>query len=156
MDRNLRCKIISQAELVERKTKAKGKQAGVLGQSGLRVLRSLLFDFTNAATGRCFPSYQAIRMKTGLATSTIGKALRRLEAAGFIVTTRRMARVGRRWIRRTNSYAFRLIELVTNFVSEPRKILKNQRRATFRPAGMEQLGAALASLGAKLGFAMPE
>jgi DNA-binding MarR family transcriptional regulator len=56
MDRNLRCKLISQAELVERKTKAKGKQAGVLGQSGLRVLRSLLFDFTNAATGRCFPS----------------------------------------------------------------------------------------------------
>src|SRR5919199_3249330 len=93
MDRNLRCRIILQAEIVERNTKDKGKQAGVIGQSGLRVLRCLLFDFANVATGCCMPSYETIRSKTGLATSTIGKALRRLEAAGFVTITRRMAHV---------------------------------------------------------------
>jgi DNA-binding MarR family transcriptional regulator len=156
MDRNLRVTIIVQAESVERRTKAKGKQAGVLGQSGLRVLRSLLFDFAHLGTGRCMPSYQTIRRATGLATSTIGKALRRLEAAGFLETTRRMVRVGRRWLRTSNSYGFKL---VTIFVQKP--LQKNKEKmATPMPrlsTGMpESLKNVLASWGARMGFAMPE
>jgi hypothetical protein len=56
VDRNLRVRIIIAAEALERRTKAKGQKSGVLGQSGLRVLRSLLFDFCAIPTGRCCPS----------------------------------------------------------------------------------------------------
>jgi hypothetical protein len=87
IDRNLRTRVIIAAEALERRTKAKGQKSGVLGQSGLRVLRSLLFDFCAIPTGRCCPSYEAIRQLTGFCYSTISGALRRLETSGLVRMT---------------------------------------------------------------------
>jgi hypothetical protein len=67
VDRNQRIRIIVSAEALERRTKAKGQKSGVLGLSGLELLRSLLFRFCAIPTGRCCPSYRAINSLTGLA-----------------------------------------------------------------------------------------
>ena len=42
IDRNQRIRIITTAEALERRTKAKGQKSGVLGLSGLELLRCLL------------------------------------------------------------------------------------------------------------------
>ena len=58
IDRNGRIRVIVQAEALERRTKGKGCKSGVLKQSGLTVLRCLLFTFCAIPTGRCCPSYE--------------------------------------------------------------------------------------------------
>ena len=83
IDRNQRVRVIVAAEALERRTKGKGCKSGVLGQSGLRVLRSLLFDFCAIPTGRCCPSYEAIREMTGFCYATISGALSRLEETAW-------------------------------------------------------------------------
>ena len=45
----------------EKTTRKKGCQNGDLGKCALAVLRSLLFDFTNMATGACFPRIRTIQ-----------------------------------------------------------------------------------------------
>lgn len=106
IDRNQRVRVIVAAEELERRTKSKGQKSGVLKQSGLRVLRCLLFDFCNIPTGRCCPSYEAIRERTGFCTATIAGALHRLEMSGLLRITRRIIRtaLGARQI--SNAYAF--------------------------------------------------
>ena len=106
IDRNGRIRVFAEAEALELRTKAKGQKSGVLKQSGLRVLRSLLFDFCNVPTGRCCPSYQAIREKTGFCEATIAKALARLEASGLLIITRRIVRTPFGARQTTNAYAF--------------------------------------------------
>src|SRR5215471_8634992 len=56
IDRNGRVRVIVQAEGLERRTKGKGCKSGVLRQSGLTVLRCLLFTFCAVPTGRCYTS----------------------------------------------------------------------------------------------------
>jgi DNA-binding transcriptional MocR family regulator len=71
------------------------------------VLRCLLFRFCAIPTGRCCPSYRAIREATGFCFSTISGALKRLETSGLVRIARRLIRTphGARQI--TNAYAFR-------------------------------------------------
>jgi hypothetical protein len=92
MDREARHKLLYLAEAVERRTKAKGRKNGALGQIGMQVLRALL-GFANKATGLCYPSYFALQLATGLSRGGIRAALRRLETAGIISVTRRLKRV---------------------------------------------------------------
>jgi DNA-binding MarR family transcriptional regulator len=92
LDRNQRARLLHQAEALERSTKAKGRKSGVLGQTGLAVLRALVLGFANRATGLCIPSIQAIREKTGFCKQTVVKAIRALETVGLIVVTRRLIR----------------------------------------------------------------
>jgi DNA-binding transcriptional ArsR family regulator len=92
MDREARHKLLCLAEAVERRTKAKGRKNGAIGQIGLQVLRALL-GFANKATGLCYPSYFALQRATGLSRGSIRAALRRLEAAGIISVIRRLKRV---------------------------------------------------------------
>jgi len=106
IDRNMRVRVICAAETLERRTKGKGCKSGVLGQSGLRVLRCLLFDFCAVPTGRCCPSYAAIREKTGFCYSTIAKALKRLETAGLVRIIRRIIRTRLGARQTSNAYAF--------------------------------------------------
>jgi Helix-turn-helix domain len=106
IDCNQRIRIIITAEALERRTKGKGRKSGVLGQSGLRVLRCLLFDFCAIPTGRCCPSYEAIREKTGFCKSTISGALQRLEAAGLVRIIRRIIRTPLGARQTSNAYAF--------------------------------------------------
>lgn len=92
----------------------------ILTRADLDVLRSLLFDFLNAKDGRCFPSYQRLASAIGCAASTVGEAIKRLEAAGLMTWANRLARIRERcagllgplsawrWrvIRTSNAYVF--------------------------------------------------
>ena len=106
IDRNGRVRVIAEAEALELRTKAKGCKSGVLKQSGLTVLRCLLFTFCAVPTGRCCPSYEAIREATGYCTSTIAGALHRLEASGLLRITRRLIRTPQGARQTSNAYAF--------------------------------------------------
>ena len=106
IDRNGRVRVIVQAEALERRTKGKGCKSGVLKQSGLTVLRCLLFTFCAVPTGRCCPSYEAIREATGYCTKTIAGALLRLETSGLLRITRRLVRTSAGARQTTNAYAF--------------------------------------------------
>jgi DNA-binding MarR family transcriptional regulator len=116
LDRNQRARLIYQAEQVELRTKAKGRKSGVLGQTGLAVLRALVFGFANRATGLCCPSLQSIRERTGFCKQTVVKAIRALEAVGLLRVVRRLVRrpVVRNGVamvtavQATNVYGFRL------------------------------------------------
>jgi hypothetical protein len=104
LDRNDKARIIYTAEKIELRTKAKGKKSGAIGQSGLQVLRCLLFGFHNSATGRCDPGYTQAR--TGLCREAVAEAIKRLEATGIICALRRLVRDGWRVVQATNAYIF--------------------------------------------------
>jgi len=107
IDRNGRVRVMTGAEALELRTKGKGCKSGVLKQSGLRVLHCLLFTFCAVPTGRCCPSYEAIRKATGYCVATIAGALQRLEASGYLRITRRIVRTSLGARQTTNAYAFR-------------------------------------------------
>ena len=107
INRNERIKVMTGAEALELRTKGKGCKSGVLKQSGLRVLHCLLFTFCAVPTGRCCPSYEAIRKATGYCVATIAGALQRLEASGYLRITRRIVRTSLGARQTTNAYAFR-------------------------------------------------
>ena len=92
VDRNDRIRIMMAAEGLDRRTKAKGQHGGLLGHSGLAVLRCLLFDFLNLGNGRLDPTYEAIAERTGYARDTVLEAVKRLVAAGIIEKTVRIVR----------------------------------------------------------------
>ena len=118
LDPEDRAKIIASAESLERRTKEKGKRDGVLGVSGLVILRALLFHFMDTKSGRCDPSYKQIQAHTGLCVQTIAAGLKALARAGILEIERRIERVQERvrnaltggwhWItrvvQRTNAY----------------------------------------------------
>ena len=106
LDRNQRVKIVVHAEALERATKPTGTPSGVLGQTGLRVLRCLLYDFHSIPTGLCDPSYKAIQRKTGFCNTTISRALQRLQDSRIITVIRRIVRVGFAVEQQSNAYLF--------------------------------------------------
>jgi hypothetical protein len=61
-----------------------GRYGGTFGNSCMRVLECLAFDFQNYKTGRLDPSYEGIAAKTGLGRSTVAAALARLKLHGII------------------------------------------------------------------------
>lgn len=89
-----RALVMDRAEALERSTKAPGQRDGVLGQSALMILRALLFHFLDPKIGKLDPSYKQIQEQTGFCVQTIAVALKRLERAGILDITRRMARKG--------------------------------------------------------------
>jgi hypothetical protein len=107
LDRNQKARIIFCAEQRELNSKLPGKKDGIIGQSGLRVLRCLLQQFHNASTGLCFPSYTAIQARSGLCRQAVTDGLHRLELAGVITILRRLRREGWRLLQDTNSYLFK-------------------------------------------------
>lgn len=117
IDRNGRWRIIRRAEALMKRTEP-GRAYGAVSAKALAVLKALL-DFANRQTGVCFPSYEAIAEKAACARSTVGEAIKALEAAGLIGWINRLVRervverdlFGRRegrWrvLRTSNSYVF--------------------------------------------------
>ncbi len=92
LDRNQRARLIATAEGIERRTKAPGSRSGILGLTGLTVLRALVLAFQNRANGICNPSYDALQRLTGFCRQTICAALRRLEVVGIVRAIRRLVR----------------------------------------------------------------
>lgn len=111
-----RAQIMERAEVLERSTKAPGQRDGVLGQSALMVLRTLLCHFLDTKSGRCDPSYKQIQKQTGFCVQTIAVALKRLERAGILDITRRIARKGAQfWNELTRRFVWReRVEQQTN------------------------------------------
>lgn len=117
LDRNAKARIMVLARALSHRTEP-GKHYGVLTAKALAVLSALLWGFHNAATGRCFPSYERIAEHAHCSRATVYTAIHALEAAGVLTWVNRIARVrewgpdlfGRaqnRWrvIRTSNAYA---------------------------------------------------
>ena len=92
LNRNDLARILACAEALDRRTHQPGRHGGVVGRSGLAVLRALAIRFFNKQTGRLDPSLASIAEAANLARSTVQEAIKRLEAAGLIEKARRIAR----------------------------------------------------------------
>jgi DNA-binding MarR family transcriptional regulator len=75
-----------------------GKHYGEITAKHFAVLQALLWGFHNAASGLCFPSYEAIAEKAGCARSTVAEAVKALEKAGLLTWVNRIKRVHERVI----------------------------------------------------------
>jgi hypothetical protein len=82
-----RARIVQRAEDVERSTRQPGRRNGALGRPAVDILRVLVLRF--GRSGKCFPSYEAIREHTGYCNETIRQALMSLENSGLIARIRR-------------------------------------------------------------------
>ena len=118
LDRNAKIRIMTLARGLTRRTEP-GKHYGVMTAKFVAVLEALLWGFHNAATGKCFPSYETIAERADCARSTVYQAIRALERAGILSWVNRITRIrewgpdlfGRaqnRWrvIRTSNAYTF--------------------------------------------------
>ena len=118
IDRNEKARLTVLAYALSKPTE-EGKHYGILTLKFVEVLKALLWGFHNAATGKCFPSYEAIAERAGCARSTVYEAINALERAGILTWVNRLVRVrewgvdlfGRaknRWrvIRTSNAYTF--------------------------------------------------
>ena len=119
LDRNAKARIMTLARALMRRTD-KGKHYGIVSAKFLAVLNALLWGFHNAASGRCFPSYERIAERADCARSTVYEAITALERAGLLTWVNRIARI-REWgedlfgraqnrirvIRTSNAYTFR-------------------------------------------------
>jgi hypothetical protein len=120
LDRNAKVRIAAYARAWSARNRRPGQHRGPITRAFLDVLQALLWQFHNAHTGCCFPSYQTIAARAGCARSTVAEALKVLEWAGVLTWQHRITRVrerctdlfGReswRWrvIRTSNAYVFR-------------------------------------------------
>jgi hypothetical protein len=71
----------------------KGKHYGRITAKALDVLYALLWRFHNAATGKCFPSYESIAEAAGCNRDTVYEAIRMLERVGILTWANRLVRV---------------------------------------------------------------
>jgi Helix-turn-helix domain len=128
LDRNAKARIMVLARALTRRTET-GKHYGKLTAKFVMVLEALLWGFHNAATGRCFPSYERIAERAHCARSTVYAAIHALEASGILTWVNRIVRIrewgpdlfGRarnRWrvIRTSNAYTFRDPQITANTV----------------------------------------
>lgn len=118
LDRNGKIRIMTLARALKRRTEP-GRHYGQLTDKFVAVLEALLWGFHNAATGKCFPSYETIAEKAACARSTVYEAIRGLERAGILTWVNRIVRVREwgldlfghhapRWrvVRTSNAYTF--------------------------------------------------
>jgi Helix-turn-helix domain len=118
LDRNAKARIMVLARALSRRTE-KGKHYGEITAKFLDVLAALLWGFHNAATGKCFPSYERIAERAHCGRTTVYEAIHALEAVGIMTWVNRITRVkewgadlfGRaknriRVIRTSNAYTF--------------------------------------------------
>lgn len=117
LDRNQKARINAYARHWDRLHRQPGQRGGALGRAALDVLGALLWVFHNARSGCCFPSYERIAEKAGVARSTVAEAIKALEFAGVLTWQNRITRLrercadlfakdGWRWrvIRTSNAY----------------------------------------------------
>lgn len=105
-DRQIKIAVYDAAKAFNRHHRTKRQHKGPLTRATLEVLRALLWDFHNAITGRCFPSYEAIAAKAGCARSTVALAVKALESARILTWCHRLIRIGLRLLRTSNGYRF--------------------------------------------------
>lgn len=121
LDRNAKARILVYARGWMRRREP-GKAYGDITAKFYAVLQSLLYDFHNAPTGKCFPAYETIADRAGCSRTTVYNAIYALEDLGILTWVNRLIRIrepdygsdlfGRptwRWrvIRTSNGYTFR-------------------------------------------------
>jgi DNA-binding transcriptional MocR family regulator len=92
LDRNAKVRVMMLARALSRRQE-KGRPYGEITAKFVAVLQALLWGFHNAASGRCFPSYEAIAEAAGCARSTVYEAIRALEQVGVLSWVNRIKRV---------------------------------------------------------------
>jgi hypothetical protein len=120
LDRNAKARIAAYARAWDRRHRQPGQRGGALGRAALDVLGAMLWVFHNARSGCCFPSYERIAEKAGVARSTVAEAIKALEFAGVLTWQNRITRIrerccdlwgrdGWQWrvVRTSNAYQFR-------------------------------------------------
>jgi biotin operon repressor len=95
LDRNAKARIMVLARALSHRTE-KGRHYGVLTAKFVAVLEALIWGFHNAASGRCFPSYERIAEKADCSRATVYSAIHALERAGLLTWVNRIKRV-REW-----------------------------------------------------------
>jgi hypothetical protein len=91
MSRNIKLRLMKLAR-VKMLSREPGKPWGEISAKHLEVFKALLWDFHNARTGLCFPSYETIADKADCARSTVALALIALEKAGLLKWVHRLRR----------------------------------------------------------------
>jgi hypothetical protein len=119
LDRNAKVRVMMLARALARRTEP-GRAYGAVTAKMLAVLGALLWGFHNAASGKCFPSYESIADRAACSRTTVYSAIRTLEQLGIMTWVNRIKRVREwvpglfgkvsawRWrvIRTSNAYAF--------------------------------------------------
>jgi Helix-turn-helix domain len=113
LDRNEKCRLWHRAKAC--------KRAGTITGKAFDVYETLLWMYHNARSGLCFPSYETIAEVAGCAVSTVGLAIKQLEACKLLTWVNRLKRihipspvadllgddaVEQKVVRTSNSYAF--------------------------------------------------
>jgi hypothetical protein len=119
-DRNARVRIETYVLAWNAQHKDQGQHQGPITAAYQRVLKALLWHFTNYQTGLCFPSYETIAVKAKCCRDTVYEAILALEQTGVFSWVQRIDRVAERvkdlfghWVntyrivRRSNVYQFR-------------------------------------------------
>lgn len=119
LDRNAKARVMHYARALMRRTEAR-RHYGQLTAKCVTVLEALLWGFHNAATGKCFPSYESIADRAACSRTMVYQAIRMLERAGILTWCNRLVRIRQRcdglfgpltaWrsrvVRTSNAYAF--------------------------------------------------
>src|SRR5215472_18422041 len=84
LDRNAKARIMAYARAWSARQRRPGQHKGPITRAFLEVLEALLWQFHNARTGCCFPSYERIAEQAECARSTVAEALKVLEWAGVL------------------------------------------------------------------------
>lgn len=92
LDRNAKVRVMMLARALSRRQE-KGKAYGELTAKALAVLAALLWRFHNAASGKCFPSYEAVAEAAACSRTSVYLAIRALEQAGVLSWVNRIKRV---------------------------------------------------------------
>ncbi len=111
-----------------------GRKQGILKQSGMTVIKTLMLNFANGKTGACYPSYEAIAARTGLGRSTVADAIALLSDLGFIEVTNRVKRVpirgragdviGSRLVQTSNTYRLGIANFLAVAAAAPKDALE--------------------------------
>jgi Helix-turn-helix domain len=120
LDREAKVRVMAYARAWNARHRLPGQHRGPLTRATTEVLEALLWGFHNAASGACFPSYEAIAAKAECCRDTVCEAIKALALAGVLSWVNRIVRervrerdlFGQwvtRWrvLRTSNAYAFR-------------------------------------------------
>ncbi len=107
-------RLYHKARDLERQTREAGKQDGVLGRNGLKVLEVLITDFMRFSTGELQPSIASIADKASMCVSSVRRGLDNHRAAGVVDWVRRKASAlvdgCILWFQQSNAYHIRPVE----------------------------------------------
>ena len=92
LGREDRRRMLAFAHLLTRQLRRPGEHGGPLTRATLAVLGALL-RIAHPQTGACFPGYERIAAEANCAASTVGEAIKVLEAARLIAVVNRLRRV---------------------------------------------------------------